>query len=49
VVIGLKFFMWPLGVWLVAIGRARAAALALAISAAFNAPIPPPRFGVFRM
>lgn len=34
VVIGLKFFMWPLGVWLVAIGRARAAALALAISAA---------------
>jgi 3-methylcrotonyl-CoA carboxylase beta subunit len=24
-------------------------ALALGISAAFNAPIPPPRFGVFRM
>jgi 3-methylcrotonyl-CoA carboxylase beta subunit len=24
-------------------------ALALAISAAFNAPIPPPKFGVFRM
>jgi 3-methylcrotonyl-CoA carboxylase beta subunit len=25
------------------------AALALGLSAAFNAPIPPPRFGVFRM
>jgi 3-methylcrotonyl-CoA carboxylase beta subunit len=24
-------------------------ALALALSAAFNAPIPPPKFGVFRM
>ncbi|HEY9465198.1 MAG TPA: carboxyl transferase domain-containing protein, partial [Vicinamibacterales bacterium] len=24
-------------------------ALALAISAAYNAPIPPPKFGVFRM
>ena len=31
------------------IPRRRAQALALGLSAAFNAPIPPPKFGVFRM
>lgn len=31
---GLKFFLWPLGVWLVATGRYRAAAIAAATAAA---------------